>query len=256
MRYVRLQQVKFGSLQSKKARALVAQMEPKKFRRKPLFSKILIATGSALALIIVGAMLSKIKNPTPEEEQKETPGAVQKNKNERAKNRIKQLKNVLKMRAKLKDKISWNTPEEDTEEQKEEIEKETELLEDRLARLQNDLEHLEGDIKYVQEEQAALFDKLLSENPITKETDSKYSRISAQLGDMHTLRGKTEEAIIKTDEKLEIEKTRLWLVGKDEEYLLSARHVAHQVLADSAFSNKAVLEAIRTIRVVDELLEG
>ena len=233
MRNARIHKITYGSLKSKKARALVENLEKRSIKKNPLLSRILIATGTSIALIVVGAMLTKIKSPASGEIQKETPVKIKKN-NEK-KMRIKQLQNVIRTRAKLKERLTWTTdPGTGVEYLKEEMEEETEALKNRLALLQNHKKELDVDLDAAKDEQNLLFDKLLRKNPITKETVSRYSVVSAQLEDMHALTEKIDAAIQKTEE--ELRKVQIvWLV-KSPEYTVDARGIGYRVKPKDGFN--------------------
>jgi len=205
MKNARMRKVNYGSLKSERARALVENLEKRSVRKNPLISKILVATGTTLALIILGAMLTKIKNHSSAEIQKETPVKIESNKQNKTKKRIQELQNVIRIRAQLKDRLrSMSEPE------SEHLNEETEALTERLGLLQNHLEELDWDIKR-----------------------AKYEGNSAQLEDMRVLRGKIEATIQRTEEELR-EAQIAWLV-KSPQYAVDLHGVDYQVKPEGGF---------------------
>jgi len=200
-------------------------------------------------------MLTKIKNPASGEMQKETPAQIQKNKKQNEqRQRIKQLQNVLKVRAQLKDRLSWYG-EADAEEEKQETQEEIGRLEERLAHLEKELVELNWDRQDAIEEQSRLFDLILNTpGEVDPKIDAEYSKVSKKLGDMWELKGKIENAILETKERLDMENTRHWLVGREDEELQDIREIALRVIKDPDFSTPAVLDAIVTYRVANQML--
>lgn len=244
------QKVNFGTLKSKKAKALVAQMEKNKFRRKPLVSRILAAGAVTATLIIAGVMLTKTKNVHEEKVEGEKPGKVQKNEKRK---RVDGLRRVLRIRAQLKKRITWNEEEEtrDLEQRKLEAKERVRELEEDLAALKIGLENINEEYVGAVHEAHRLFTIALNGGAVDVEADRANTRV---LEDIRGIKGNTEQEIMRTEEEIEIEKTRIWLVDKDEDYLMNARHYALQTIANPAFSVEAVIEAGRTIIVIDELL--